>query len=166
MDEKGAFLPERAAALIKNGLGEMSRVVYTSYANPTLAAGGVPCPGGRAGFEIHPSFNAEPKRLADVSAFVDNEFLPQLKAIPGILDAARYVAVKGGPRYLAAYELESADVIHSDAFVNRPKTPEDERLAPSVIGKNLTRIVGEQIFPHDVENPDRPMAPALQIGRM
>ncbi|MFO1120668.1 MAG: hypothetical protein U1E38_11470 [Rhodospirillales bacterium] len=62
-------------------VGDLSRVVYTSYANPTLAAGGVPCPGGRAGFEIHPSFNAEPKRLANVSAFVDNEFLPQLKAM-------------------------------------------------------------------------------------
>jgi hypothetical protein len=62
-------------------VGEMSRVVYTSYANPTLAAGGVPCPGGRAGFEIHPSFNAEPRRLANVSSFVDNEFLPQLKAM-------------------------------------------------------------------------------------
>src|SRR5205085_619528 len=36
---------------------------------------------GLAGFEIHPSFNAEPRRLAAVSAFVDNEFLPQLKAM-------------------------------------------------------------------------------------
>ena len=38
--------------------GDLSRVVYTSYANPTLANGGAPCPGGRAGFDIHPSFNA------------------------------------------------------------------------------------------------------------
>ena len=60
-------------------VGDLSRVIFTSYANPTLAAGGAPCPGGRAGFEIHPSFNAEPQRLATVSAFVENEFLPQLK---------------------------------------------------------------------------------------
>src|SRR5436305_12512607 len=38
--------------------GELSHVVYVSYANPTLAAGGTPCPGGRAAFDIHPSFNA------------------------------------------------------------------------------------------------------------
>ena len=38
-------------------------------------------PGGRAGFDIHPSFNAEPQRLAAVSNFVDSEFLPQLKAL-------------------------------------------------------------------------------------
>jgi hypothetical protein len=62
-------------------VGDLSRVIFTSYANPTLAAGGVPCPGGRAGFEIHPSFNAEPQRLATVSGFVQNEFLPQLKNI-------------------------------------------------------------------------------------
>jgi hypothetical protein len=62
-------------------VGDLQRVVFTSYANPTLGAGGAPCPGGRAGFEVHPSFNAEPRRLAAVSAFVENEFLPQLKAI-------------------------------------------------------------------------------------
>jgi lysophospholipase L1-like esterase len=60
--------------------GDMSRVVYVSYANPTLADG-APCPGGRAGFDIHPSFNAAPQRLANVSNYVQSEFLPQLKAI-------------------------------------------------------------------------------------
>ncbi|QOZ27151.1 hypothetical protein XH93_28740 [Bradyrhizobium sp. CCBAU 51753] len=61
--------------------GDLSRVIYTAYANPALSNGGTPCPGGRAGFEIHPSFNADPKRLAQVSSFVQNEFLPQLKGI-------------------------------------------------------------------------------------
>lgn len=41
----------------------------------------------------------------------------------GILDAARYLAVKGAPKCLAAYELESVNVIQSDAFKNRPRTP-------------------------------------------
>jgi lysophospholipase L1-like esterase len=74
---------------LKPLVGELQRVVFTSYANPTLTEGGAPCPGGRGGFDIHPSFNAEPRRLANVSAFVENEFLPQLKALvlcgPGIL---------------------------------------------------------------------------------
>ena len=65
---------------LKPLVGDLSRVVYVSYANPTLA-GGAPCPGGRAGFDIHPSFNAAPQRLANVSGFVQNEFLPQLKAL-------------------------------------------------------------------------------------
>jgi hypothetical protein len=66
---------------LKPLVGDLSRVIYTSYANPTLADGGRPCPGGRAGFDIHPAFNAEPQRLAAVSSFVDSEFLPQLKAL-------------------------------------------------------------------------------------
>src|SRR5246127_1983083 len=61
--------------------GDLSHVVYTAYANPALYQGGTPCPGGRAGFDIHPSFNADPQRLANVSAYVGNEFLPQLKAL-------------------------------------------------------------------------------------
>jgi lysophospholipase L1-like esterase len=62
-------------------VGDLSHVVYASYANPALAEGGAPCPGGRAGFDIHPSFNADPRRLATVSAYVEREFLPQLKAL-------------------------------------------------------------------------------------
>jgi len=76
-------LPQSFAKLreaLKPLVGDMSHVVYVSYANPTLA-GGVPCPGGRAGFDIHPSFNAEPQRLANVSGYVQTEFLPQLKAL-------------------------------------------------------------------------------------
>ncbi|WGR73999.1 MULTISPECIES: hypothetical protein [unclassified Bradyrhizobium] len=61
--------------------GDLSHVVYVSYANPALADGGVPCRGGRAGFDIHPSFNADPQRLARVSTFVDTEFLPQLRGL-------------------------------------------------------------------------------------
>jgi lysophospholipase L1-like esterase len=62
-------------------VGDLQRVVFVSYANPTLAEVGVPCAGGRAGFDIHPSFNAQPQRLANVSDYVDNEFLPHLKAL-------------------------------------------------------------------------------------
>lgn len=65
---------------LKPLVGDMSHVVYVSYANPTLVDG-APCPGGRAGFDIHPSFNAQPQRLANVSGYVQNEFLPQLKAL-------------------------------------------------------------------------------------
>lgn len=60
--------------------GDMGRVVFTSYADPALV-NGAPCPGGPAGFDVHPSFNADPRRLANVVNFVEQEFLPQLKAI-------------------------------------------------------------------------------------
>jgi len=102
----------------------------------------------------------------EYNAWYDTEHLPQLLAIPGFLDAARYVAVKGGPKYLAAYELESADVLQTPAFVDRPRPPWDSRMSPLVISQNFARIIGEQIFPDGVEQPERGMAPVLQIGRM
>jgi hypothetical protein len=102
----------------------------------------------------------------EFNAWYNTRHLPQLTAIPGILDAARYVAVKGGPKYLAVYELQTADVVHSEAFVNRPTTPWDQQMSPGAIGKNRARVLGEQIFPAGLENADRRMAPVLQIGRM
>jgi lysophospholipase L1-like esterase len=71
----------RLREALKPLVGDLQRVVFVSYANPTLADVGVPCAGGRAGFDIHPSFNAQPQRLANVSGYVDNEFLPYLKAL-------------------------------------------------------------------------------------
>jgi len=77
-------LPQSFARLregLKSLVGDLQRVVFVSYANPTLADSGAPCPGGPAGFDIHPSFNAQPQRLAKVSGYVENEFLPHLKAL-------------------------------------------------------------------------------------
>ena len=71
---------DRLREAIKPLVGDLSRVVYVSYANPALD-GGAPCPGGRAGFDIHPTFDADPQRLAAVSNYVQTEFLPELKAL-------------------------------------------------------------------------------------
>ena len=83
----------------------------------------------------------------EFNAWYDTQHLPQLLELPGVLDAARYVAVKGGPKYLAAYEVESVDTVLGPAWANRPIPPWDKRMSPQVIGKNFTRILGEQIFP-------------------
>ncbi|MDB5655525.1 MAG: hypothetical protein JWQ94_3138 [Tardiphaga sp.] len=90
--------------------GDLSHVVFTAYANPTFA-NGAPCPGGPAGFDVHPSFNANPRRLANVANFVESEFLPQLKAIAlcqgGILcrnpDADRLTFVDAHQETFAAH---------------------------------------------------------------
>ena len=110
--------------------------------------------------------DVDPQHEDEFNDWYDTEHLPELLAVPGIVAAARYEAVKGGPKYLAAYELESTDVLQTPAFKNRPRTPWGERMSPTVIGSNLTRVVGQQIFPQQVEMPDRGMAPSLQIGRM
>jgi hypothetical protein len=75
-------VPRRFAAL-RTALapllgGDLSRVVFTSYANPARQ-NDQPCVSGPDGFDIHPAFNADPARMANVEAFVEDEFLPQLK---------------------------------------------------------------------------------------
>ena len=120
---------------------------------------------GRGIFLVYTDL-ADEKYDEEFNAWYDTEHLPELLSIPGVLDGARYVAVKGGPKYLAAYELASPDVVASPTFKNRPRTPWTRRVAPSVIGRNRTSILGSEIFPLQDEALDRGMAPALQIGRM
>ena len=65
---------------------------------------------------------------ADVPADKEDEFnrwyneehLPERMAIPGFLSGARYEAVKGGPKHLAYYELESAAVLRDPGLQEGP----------------------------------------------
>src|SRR3984885_15479858 len=118
---------------------------------------------GRGIFMVYVDIDA--RDVQEFNEWYNKEHLPELLSVPGILSAARYEAVKGGPQYLACYELESVAVMQTPAFTNRPRTPWGQKVSPSVIGKNLTRIVGEQIYPDRIEMPERGMAPALQTGR-
>ena len=120
---------------------------------------------GRAIYLVYGDL-VDPAKEEEFNAWYNTEHIPELLSIPGVLDAARYVAVKGGPKYLAAYELESVDVVQTPEFKDRPRTPWGRRNSLSFSGTNRARILGEQIFPDTLENPERGMAPALQIGRM
>lgn len=108
----------------------------------------------------------DPKHEEEFNAWYNTEHLPELLTLPGFLDAARYVATRGAPKYLAVYELSSTETLQSPEFSKRKRTPWENRMSPRVTGKNRTRIVGRQIFPSTLENSERGMAPALQIGRM
>jgi hypothetical protein len=115
---------------------------------------------------------------ADVPADKEEEFnrwyneehLPERMAIPGFLGAARYEAVKGGPKHLACYELESAAVMESPAYkkVQANPTPWTRRIGPQAIGAPFIRNIYTMIHPRAVtaEIGKAAMAPALQIGRM
>lgn len=61
--------------------GDLSRVVYVTYGSPTQASAGEVCPGGRAGFDVHPAFNVDGERLKQVTDFVLRQFLPKVRAL-------------------------------------------------------------------------------------
>jgi hypothetical protein len=110
----------------------------------------------------------DPRYEEEFNAWYNTEHLPDLLSLPGFIDGARYVAEKGGPKYLAVYELTSAEALKSAEFqkIRANPTPWSRRVSPTAIGKNVARILGRQLFPASVELPERGMAPALQIGRM
>jgi hypothetical protein len=78
-------LPDEFARL-RNALkpfvgGNLAHVVFVSYGNPALQDENKPCPGGRAGFDVHPAFSADKERMRAAAEFVDTKFLPKLKAL-------------------------------------------------------------------------------------
>ena len=107
-------------------------------------------------------------REEDFNRWYNEEHLKELLSVPGILNAARYEAVRSGPKHLACYELESVAVIETDAFKNRPRTEWGARVSPSIIGSNFFNNVYEMVHPGALttEISGSDMAPALQIGRM
>ena len=112
----------------------------------------------------------DPEHEADFNAWYDEEHVNDLRAMPGFLDAARYQALKGGPRYVAGYELESVAALQSEAYRHFRSHPSEwtQRVSLSTKGRNYSRLVCTQIYPVD-QDPymlGRSMAPALQIGRM
>jgi len=87
------------------------------------------------------------------------------------LSAGRYVALKGGPKNLALYELETVEVLRTSAFLDEVRfRPSTKRVAASggTIGRNYLINGYRQIFPmhtNPIEMTQGP-APFLQMGRI
>lgn len=114
--------------------------------------------------------DVDPEMDADFNAWYNQEHVSDLLKMPGFLNAARYEALKGGPRYLACYELESVEALQSPEYLEIRRNPSEwtKKMSLSVRGRNYVRNVYTQIYPgeNDVHMLGRGMAPALQIGRM
>ena len=104
----------------------------------------------------------------EFNEWYNTEHLQELMSVPGILNCARYEAVKSGPKHLAVYEFENAQVIDTDAFKNRPITPWAQKVGPRAIATTRINNVYEMIHRTSVSDSiaNSEMAPALQIGRM
>lgn len=71
-------LRQRLAPFVANRL---ERVVYTSYANMAFKGGGELCGADSAGFDIHPAFGVDAKKLAETWDFLKSETFPRLKEL-------------------------------------------------------------------------------------
>jgi hypothetical protein len=109
-------------------------------------------------------------REKEFNRWYNEEHLAERLAVPGFLSAARYEAVKGGPKHLAIYELDSVAVLASDAYKRLQAQPTEwtKRAGPGTVATTFIRNVYTLLHPtaptHAIAASA--MAPALQIGRM
>ena len=58
----------------------------------------------------------DPANEADFNRWYEEEHLDERMRIPGFLNARRFTALEGGPKYLALYDLESPAVLQSAPY--------------------------------------------------
>lgn len=66
----------------------------------------------------------------ELNRWYDEEHFPERMVCPGFRNGRRFTAVQGTPKYLATYDLDSAEVLRSEAYLRiATRTPWTERLS-------------------------------------
>ena len=88
----------------------------------------------------------------EFNRWYNEEHLDELLAIPGVLNAARYTAVSGSPKYLACYELENPEVRDTPEYQEHLIRPTEwsKRLDLHGIATRMVQNNYRQIFPVEV----------------
>jgi len=83
----------------------------------------------------------EPEMEKDFNRWYEEEHIPRLLNVPGVLSAKRGVNTGKGQKYVAVYEHENIDVQHSKAYREAVETEWTSRVRPHM--RNFTREVYE-----------------------
>jgi hypothetical protein len=84
----------------------------------------------------------DPANEQDFNRWYEEEHVAERLAIPGFLRARRFTAIEGSPKYLALHDLESPEVLNSEAYrhlVGAGKSAWTRRIEPRF--KNFKRNV-------------------------
>jgi hypothetical protein len=87
------------------------------------------------------SMNVDAADEAEFNRWYDREHLEERVAIPGFLEARRYVAHQGSPKYLCLYSVRTFDVLDSPAYRTALNNPTDWSKATLSRFKNMIRAV-------------------------
>ncbi len=87
------------------------------------------------------SMNIDAADEADFNRWYDREHLEERVAIPGFIEARRYVAEQASPKYLCLYSTETIDVLSSEAYRARLDAPTDWSKTTMARFKNMIRSV-------------------------
>jgi len=87
------------------------------------------------------SMNIDAADEAEFNRWYDREHLEERVAIPGFLEARRYIAHQGNPKYLCLYSTATFDVLDSPAYRKALTNPTDWSTATLARFKNMIRAV-------------------------
>ena len=96
-----------------------------------LVPGNAVAPPGSGGLLVA-SMNVDPDAEAEFNEWYNNEHLPQLAAVPGVLCARRFRSPETRPerKYLSLYHLTNPDVSRSDVWRRAADTDWTRRMRP------------------------------------
>ena len=87
------------------------------------------------------SMDIDPKDEAEFNRWYDREHLLERVAIQGFLEARRYIAHQGSPKYLCLYSTATFDVLDSPAYRAALTNPTDWSKAILPRFKNMIRAI-------------------------
>ena len=87
------------------------------------------------------SMDIDPSDEAEFNRWYDREHLEERVAIPGFLEARRYIAHQGHPKYLSLYSTETFDVLNSPAYRTALANQTDWSKAVIARFRNMIRAV-------------------------
>ncbi len=115
----------------------------------------------------------EPGNEEAVRAWIDEVHFGERLSVPGMCGAARYEAIKGGPKFLNLYEAEDVHVFYSEAFRAIAGEPADRGAGMEKIMTAKVRLICAQVYPGLPPNlPACPtvdiagLSPVVQLGRI
>jgi antibiotic biosynthesis monooxygenase (ABM) superfamily enzyme len=76
------------------------------------------------------AMNVTPEAEAEYNAWYDEEHIPHLKAVPGVLCARRFKTRAGSRKYSAVYHLSAPEVQASEAWATAITTPWQQKMRP------------------------------------
>jgi hypothetical protein len=74
--------------------------------------------------------NVPPEAESDFNDWYDNEHVPDLLSVPGVLSARRFVASQGQPKYLLLLEVASTSVLDSPSYAAIRNAARTESMRP------------------------------------
>lgn len=97
--------------------------------------------------------DVDPEHEQEFNEWYENEHLPERSACKGFLTGRRFVALEGGPRYLALYDLDSPGALTSEEYMKIAPPSEWTRSINGKI-KNVVRNVYVELLPNPPSEPD------------